>query len=128
MPVNFKISPISQDVFVGKLHIFLTCWAVNRDLKNSDFEGLDFAFFEELALKCVYKSLISGSVDGWQIQLLIDELPRILACKYPVVNDIAEITKMFITKMIEINRMQGNWMSCKQLGYLIKILNNIYVS
>ena len=112
-----------KEIFAGKIITFLTCWAVSRDLKTTNLNEEDISFFEELSLKCLHKSLVSGSVEIWQLQLLIDELPKILSCKYPVVNDIKETIKSFIPQLMNHRRMQNNWQDYKHLDYILQMLN-----
>ena len=124
MPVNLLIFDDEQNIFSEKLHIFLTCSAIIRDLKaNILLNEQDASFLEELLLKCIHKSILNGSVEIWQVQLLIDELPKILSCNYPVVNDIKELIISAIPKFMNYRRMQNYWRSYKQLDYLLQILN-----
>ena len=123
MYANLSMVNNSKNIFAGKMVNFLTCWAVSRDLKTTILNEEDSKFLEELSLKCLYKALISGSVEIWQLQLLIDELPNILTCKYPVVNDIKEIIKSFIPQLMNHRRMQNNWLDYKHLEYILQMLN-----
>lgn len=112
----------NKDNFLGKLHTFLTCWAVSRDLKKYGLNDNDAVFLEEFFLKCLYKTFLAGAVEIWQLQLLIDELPKILSCKYPVVDDIKMAVKNIIPQFINIRIMQNHWISHKQLDYLLQML------
>ena len=122
LPANLSLFNDENDIFSGKMHVFLTCWAVSRDLKSSILNEDDANFFEELSLKCLYKSLLE-SVEIWQLQLLLEELPKILSYKYPVVNDIKEIIISAIPQFMNYRRMQNDWQSYKQLDYLLQIMN-----
>ena len=111
----------SQNIFTGRLHTFLTCWAVSRDLMSAGLEEQDVSFFEEMSLKCLYKSF-SGSVEIWQVQLLLDELPKILSCKYPIVKDIKKAAISIILQLMNNRRMQNNYRDYKQLDYTLQML------
>ena len=112
-----------QNIFSGKLIAFLTCWAVSRDLKTGGLEEQDVKFFEELSLKCLHKSIIKDKIEVWQMQLLIEELPEILSCKYSIIEDIKEALKLLIPQFMEYRRMQNNWADYKLLEYIAQILN-----
>ncbi len=122
LSANLSLFDDKNGIFSGKIHLFLTCWAVSRDLKTAGLNEQDTTFFEELSLKCLYKSLLAGSVEIWQLQLLIDELPKILSCKYSIVNDIKETVISIIPQFMNYRRMQNNWTSYKQLDYLLQML------
>ena len=122
LSANLSLFDDKNGIFYGKIHLFLTCWAVSRDLKTAGLNEQDTTFFEELSLKCLYKSLLAGSVEIWQLQLLIDELPKILSCKYSIVNDIKETVISIIPQFMNYRRMQNNWTSYKQLDYLLQML------
>lgn len=123
LSANLSLFDDENGVFSGKIHLFLTCWAVSRDLKAAGLSEQDVSFLEELSLKCLYKSILSGSLEICQLQLLIDELPKILSCKYSIVNDIKEIVISIIPQFMNYRRMQNNWQSYKKLEYLLEMLN-----
>ena len=124
LPVNLLIFDDEQDIFSEKLHIFLTCLAIIRDLKaNALLNEQDASFLEELLLKCIHRAILKGSVEIWQVQLLIDELPKILSYKYPVIDDIKNTVKIFIPHFMNYRRMQNYWSSYKHLNYILQMLN-----
>ena len=100
----------------------MNCWAVSRDLKSTILSEEDANFFEELSLKCLNKSLLEGSIEIWQLQLLIEELPEILPCKYPIVKDIIETLKNVISRYMLGKRMQNDWIGYKRLEYILRML------
>ena len=124
IPANLSINS-PPNLFSNKLHIFLTCLNVSSDLKGSGLKDDDVKYFEELSLKCVQKSLSSASIEVWQMQLLIDELPKILNYQYPVVGEIKESLKNFIPQIMNIRRKNNHWDSYKQLNYLLQILQRL---
>ena len=123
LSANLSLFDDENGIFSGKIHLFLICWAVSRDLKTAGLSEKDLNFLEELSLKYLYKSLLAGSVEIWQLQLLIDELPKILACDYPVVGDIKEMVKNFVPPLMNIKRTQNYWQGYKQLDYILEMLN-----
>ena len=78
----------SKQIFKGKLHIFLTCLRVSRDLKKTCLDEQSAEFLEELSLKCICKTMQLGEIELWQIELLLLELPLICTLKYKIVDDL----------------------------------------
>ena len=125
LPANISFISNSQKIFAGKIHTFLTCFAVSIDLKAFGLNKNDIDFFEELSLKCLHKTLNSENIAIWQIWLLIEELPKLLSCKYPVIEDIKEDLRKIIPKLMYHNQMKGDvegWKNYKRLSYLLEIL------
>ena len=125
LPANISFIGNSQKIFAEKIHTFLTCWIVIRDLKAFGLHKDDINFFEELSLKCLHKALNSENIAIWQIWLLIDELPKLLICKYPVIEDIKEDLRTIIPQLMYHNRMKGDvegWKNYKRLSYLLELL------
>ena len=125
LSVNLSTIRESDSVFAGKIHTFLTCLSISHDLKDAGLSEIDSNFLEELSLKCLHKSLVSGNVEIWQMQLLIDEIPNILKYKYPVIMKIKEVLKRLIPQFMNYRRMQGGnegIRSYKQLDYILQML------
>ncbi|MBR1397390.1 MAG: hypothetical protein IJ563_07645, partial [Selenomonadaceae bacterium] len=113
---------VAKSLLEGNMDKFLTCFAVIEDILLND---KDADFLRELSLKCLHKSLLSGNVDLWQLQLLFDELPRILKYSYPIVDDIKKDCLKFIPQVMNFYRMQSNWLPYNQLNYLLQMLQNL---
>ena len=108
--------------FKSKTHTFLTCWAVIQDLKSNGLSNSEADFLEELSLKCLFQSLTLGEVEIWQVQLLINELPKILSCKYPVVETIRELILNAIPQLKNVFRMRNEWSTYSNLDYILQML------
>ena len=121
LPLTFAFT--SNEPFGGKLHEFLTCRAVSNSLKNeSALDESTAEFFEELSLRCVYRSMSAGDLEIWQLMLLLDELPKILNLEYDVVDDIKNACRQLIPQLMMQYRMHADWNKYKQLNYLLKML------
>ena len=119
---NAIYNPKFQEMFGKKLHTFLTHLSIIREFRGK-MPDSDINFLEDLSLKCIYKSLMSGAMDIWQVQLLIRELPNILSLKYDdIVGKIKEACKSIIPQLIDIERMYNRWSDINKLDYLIQIL------
>ena len=112
-------------IFAGKLHEFLTCRAVARSLDGKAIDNASAKFFEELALKCVLRSMASGTLEIWQLQLLFQELPTLLTLKYPTVAEIKKACIQIIPQLMQQARMQNAWRRYHQYNYLLKMLKSI---
>ena len=113
---------VSKKFFQGRTHIFLTCWSVIQDLKSNGLSNSEANFLEELSLKCLFQSLTAGEVEIWQIQLLMNELPKILSCKYPVVEAIRELILNAIPQLKNVFRMRNEWSTYSNLDYILQML------
>ena len=116
---------LTQNMFGGRLHEFLTCLAVSQDLKNIAMGEIETHFFEELALKCIHKALITEKVEIWQLQLLLDDMPKILSLKYEVVSEIKNVCLQLIPQMMNVKRMQSEWLEYRRLDYIMDMLRLI---
>ena len=102
---------------------FLTCRAVSHDLKNYGFSEKDCNYLEELSLKCLCRSLSTGSIEIWQLQLLMIELPNILKCNYPIVEEIKNIFKNYLQQLIYQMRVNLNWSEYNRLDYILSLID-----
>ena len=79
LPLNF-VDEEKIKLFQNKIVLFLTCFAVSQDLKKLNLLGknYDADFFEEISLKCLYKSLAASNTASlsdatkWKL-LYVDE-------------------------------------------------------
>ena len=116
-------SSIKNVSYQGKLHVFLNCLAVVKELKVDFLDEDKAEYFEEISLKCIHRALISGGIEIWQIQLLIDELPNILGLKYPIVEDIKNSCIQSIREILDRRLIQNEVVrNYKNLNFILKIL------
>lgn len=129
LPANLPIAALNEDsknLFKNNMDLFLTCFFVARDLKNKILSEVDANIFEELSLKCINKLLqLQQDVKIWELQLLIDELPRILNLKYHVVEEIKYSLKLILPHLMYFLQVNNNWRKFKELDGLVKSLNTI---
>ncbi len=122
LPANLSAYNVDEELFQNKLNLFLTCLTVSKNLGLGES---DRNFFEELSLKCIYKSLSVGSIEVCQIQLLLDEIPNIINIQYPVVDKIKDICKNIIPELMQMRREQNDWIQYKNLNRLLKMLQGM---
>ena len=115
----------SNELFGGKLHEFLTCRAVSHSLKvEKALDETTAEFFEELSLRCAYRSLSAGELEMWQLLLLLDELPKILLLEYDVIDDIQNACRQLIPQMLMHYRIHTDWNKYKQFNYLLQMVES----
>ena len=121
---------ISPQFFTGKMETFLTCRAVADHLmKINLLDERDGKFFEELALRAIYKTLSAGMTFA-DARLLINEMYNILPLNYPVVNDIRLGCMRIISEMINTLRLNDTdavigpkmWLAIVELENILNLL------
>ena len=112
----------NDEFFQGKSTLFLTCWAVTQNLKESILNEKEANFFEELSLNCLYKSLTAADVEVCQVELLIDEFIKISLQPFPVVEDIKELIKKAIPQIMEVKQIENLWTDYRHLEYILQLL------
>ena len=115
-------------VFVGRTETFLTCLALSTFLKETFLDEELGSLFEEFSLRGVLKSF-DVEVSENAIQLLLNEMPKILVMPYPVVN---EIRNVLIEMLVKVRRRMHDsidnedklqlWKDILDLDYKIKTL------
>ena len=120
MSVTFGKNP-STEIFKGKFETFLTCWKLAEHLREKILDDEVGKFFEESALRALYKTLFIGA-DISDLRLLFDELPNILKLNYPVVKDIRNACINMIPKVMNIYRVNNAWREFTESEYLLDML------
>ena len=114
---------VSKDFFQGRLATFLTCWGVSR-LLGENFLDADLARnFEKISLNAVVQTLRAGT-SLTDLQILKNELPKLLTLPYPVVNTIRRICIEMISEWKETLRDSINEGAKLQLWKDILDLDN----
>ena len=113
------------NVFAGRLHEFLTCRAISRTLDGKVISNSAASFFEELSLQCMLRSMASGMLEVWQLQLLFQELPKLLQLKYPTVAEIKKVCVQLLPQLTMQYRQQENWLRYKECERLLQMLQLI---
>ena len=75
----------------------------------------------ELSLNALHKALHSG-LQIFDVMLLIDEMPKILALNYPVVKNIRNVVLNIIPQLMNTLRTQNRWQEFKELDYKLDML------
>ena len=121
---------ISQDFFKGKMETFLTCRKLVNHMQDKLFEKDSGKFFEETALKAVYRTLFTN-ISTTDFKLLLSELPNILSLNYPVVKNIVEVSIHFLERLRDIVRESIDspqkmmlWRDFIEYDYKLRILQN----
>lgn len=118
-----------DEIFKNGLEIYLTCLATSTYLKEKFFGDEIGKLFEEYSL-CVIEKVLRNEITLADVQLFMQEMPKILALPYPVVN---KIRRQFIKKIDQqknyVKDFIGNdnnklplWKLILRLDYQIKML------
>ena len=100
--INSNVPP---QFFAGKMETFLTCRAVANHLaENKIIDESSGKFFEELALKAIYKTLSTGMTFA-DARLLISEISTLLTLNYSEVEQIRGALMKIIPQMTETLRL-----------------------
>ena len=111
------------EFFKDKLETFLTCLAVSTYLKETFIDEELGVLLEEFSLNAVFNTLLVG-ISAAELQLLIRELPRILALPYPVVEKIRVSCFKVLPKFMDSLRIYDAeaWKEFVNLDYLLNML------
>jgi len=113
-----------KEFFTGKVENFLTCLHLISYLKESIMDDTDAETFEELSLIALYKSL-SAKLQLADIELLLEEMPKILVMPYPVVEKICAVLIEMIRQIIKSLRSAGGaWKKIGALNHEIEMLKS----
>ena len=113
-----------SDFYAGKMETFLTCRAMSAYFKENFADNKLMIFsanvFEEASLTAILNSLDQMTLSD--AQLLIRDLPNILALPYPVVEELrAELIKRIPQIMYDLH-LDGYWMEYVEFDCLKDIL------
>ena len=114
---------IQKEFFQGKMETFLICRKISQYLRESIMDEAAANFFEETALKNVYRTLFT-TVNFADVRLLLAEMPEILTLKYPVVKDIRRACIAILPQIMNKFRtpVAATWKDFISLQYLRKVL------
>ncbi|MBR6013508.1 MAG: glycosyltransferase family 92 protein [Selenomonadaceae bacterium] len=114
---------IPREFLLGKMETFLTCRAASVYLRENIMNENAGNFFEEMSLQAIYFTMTT-EVSLPDIRLLIDELPKILKLKYPVVKDIRKGLEQIIPQILNMYRVYDPmaWKKFVNLKYLLEML------
>lgn len=117
----FSVAP--KEFFEEKTATFLTCLAVSTFLKDNFVDEELGNLFEEFSLNYLNKQLEIG-VTPFEIQLLVRELPKILAMPYPAVNDIRSTCLKLIPQLMNTYRIYdpNAWREFVHMDYVLNLL------
>ena len=117
-----------KELFTGKLETFLTCRALASHMRGKILDEESGKFFEEAALRAIYKALFTNATLA-DIKLLLSELPNFLQLDYPVVKDILEACikiiqqiKESISYSITDPKKMFIWKDFTEYDYLMRLL------
>lgn len=119
--ITTTVGSTPRNFYEGKIENFLTCLKLSEYLRGKIFDDKNAKIFEELSLNALYHSL-QASVSIADIQLLIDELPKILEFNYPVVKEIYNACIQIIPQIMMIYRLNHHWQGFTELDYILRIL------
>jgi len=106
----------------GNLEMALTCRAMSSYLRekfpaNAD----DWKICEEASLAALLKSLNNLTLPD--AQLLIRELPKLLALPYPAVKNLRDAAEEIFSHLLDVVRTKGDWLKYSELDVLRDCLN-----
>ena len=102
---------------------FLTCFKLAEHLRDRIIDEESGKFFEETALRDVYKTLFTN-VSVAELKLLFVEIPKILTLDYPVVQNIFEGCLGIIPQLMNLYRVNNAWKNFTELEYLLEMLRS----
>lgn len=121
MPLALSDAP--NEIFSGRLHEFMTCRSISRRLGDDGaIDRSTSKFLEELSIKCVYRSLASDGLELWQVQLLLDDLPKLLPFEYDVVDGIKDACRQLLPQVMMQYRFNSDWRNYQRLNYIMQLL------
>ena len=101
-PTMTKNAP--QENFTNRIENFLICRKLSEYMAETVLDESAGKFFEETALKAIYRSFFSN-IPLSDMRLLFAELPNILTRNYPVVNDIRQACIKIIPQILNLFRV-----------------------
>ena len=123
MLVKF-LDEVPEDFLNGKFEIFLICLNMSTYLKETFVDEELGNLLEEFSLYAIHKLLKIG-LSTPEVQLLITELPHILALSYPIMEKIRADSFNIIKKFRDIQRFvidEDSWENFVRLDYLINLI------
>ena len=125
-PIFSKNTP--QEIFNGKIENFLICLKLAEHLREKVFDEDAGKFFEDAALKAIYRSLFS-ILKLSDLKLLLSEMPNILLLNYPAVEKLRGACITLLTQLKEkirnsITRQEKMfmWKEFTEYDYLLRML------
>ena len=119
---------VSKEIFTDKMETFLTCRKLAEHMRENILDENAGRFFEEAALNAIHKTL-STSLNFFDIQLLLQEMPNILPLNYPAVKNIRSFCINILSKVKTLIRKSINepekimrWKDFIEYDYLMKML------
>ena len=113
-----------QDFYAGKVEMFLTCRAVAAYLRTRLTDETPAKFFEEASLKALLKAVKVGTSFA-DVRLLLSELANLLSLPYPVVGELRGACLHIIPQMMQVMRLNNNWLYYVELDHLQSLLKLI---
>lgn len=117
----FETAP--KEFFKDKIETFLTCLSLSSFLKETFIDEELGSLLEQFSLYAIYRSF-RAVFSVADLQLLIKELPRILAMPYPIVGEVRKICFEFIPMFMDMHRVycQDSWKEFVELDYILNML------
>ena len=119
---------VPKEIFTDKMETFLTCRKLAEHMRENILDENAGRFFEEAALNAIHKTL-STSLNFFDIQLLLQEMPNILPLNYPLVKNIRSLCIDILSKVKTLIRNSINdpkkimrWKDFIEYDYLMKML------
>ena len=109
-----------QNFYLGKMETFLTCRAVASYLQTKLADSAQAKFFEEASLRAIVKSLDKVMIGDFQ--LLIRELPKLLALPYPAVKDLRNELIKCMPQIIDSLHMHFAWQEYVTMDHIHDLL------
>ena len=113
---------VYADGEVFDLETALTCLAASTYLRGKFPDDERFKVYEEASLAAVLKSLDGLKLSD--VQLLLDELPNLLALPYPEVDALRDMAIQIISQTMDFMRENEFWKEFAELDDLRRLLKN----
>ena len=116
------LSKFNSDESVVDIETALTCRALSTYLREHFANDADYwKICEQESLKAL-SSLEKSTFT--EARLLISELPDLLSLPYPVVEELRGACLQLIPQMMQVMRLNKNWLYYVELDYIQRLLKN----
>lgn len=113
------------DFFKGKIEHFLICLKLVGYFKGSLLSDEKVQISEEISLNGVYFALIKKS-ELFDLELLLNEMPALLAKPYPIVEKIHKALLAIIPQILKVFHMNNAWKKFSDMDHELEMLESFY--
>ena len=117
------VADTPKSFFKNKLCIFLQCRAVSHALAGMAIDRSTAEHFEELALRCIVRSMTLGKFSAYEFLILLAELPKILRLHHETVDKVKDVCREVLPQLMMQFRLMNDWNSYRRFDCLAQMLD-----